>query len=272
MSPIYSDPMPEFSFGTFIDEPGNKKALSACRNVVVMLGHACNPLFICGRSGSGKTHLLHAIGNAALESNPEMKVGYIHAERFYEGVALTYRKKAFAGFRSSLRELDLILLDDVQLLKDKPRSQEELASLIEALVRDNKQVVIASDVRPDALEGFSERLMRRLASGVSVHIAPPGSLPLNRSIREGQTAISEEDIAAGTAQAKDVFSGAKRNPDRIPKLLETIHRVWMQEGSDLRLGQLLVNLASEHGVSNDLFYVEDDQLMCWLLESQRQEV
>lgn len=139
------------TFDTFVSSSGNRAALSASRNAVAMLGHACSPLFICGRSGSGKTHLLHAIGNAVREVSPSVTVGYICAEDYCSSVATAYRKKTFENFRSRLRALDLLLLDDVQLLKDKSRSQEELASLIDALVRDKKQVVIASDVRPDGL-------------------------------------------------------------------------------------------------------------------------
>ncbi len=256
------------TFDTFVSASGNRAALSASRNAVAMLGHACNPLFICGRSASGKTHLLHAIGNAVREVSPSVTVGYICTEDYCSSVATAYRKKTFENFRSRLRALDLLLLDDVQLLKDKPRSQEELASLIDALVRDKKQVVIASDVRPDALEGFSERLVTRLSSGAIVRIDPVRPIPLNGVDRAGEPAISPDDIARAVRQVEGVFSGGARDPDRIPKLLEAIRRVWAQEGTDLRLGQLLMNLSAEYGVGNDLFYVEDDQLVEWLLDKE----
>lgn len=257
------------TFDTFVSASGNRAALSSSRNAVAMLGHACNPLFICGRSASGKTHLLHAIGNAVREVSPSVTVGYICTEDYCSSVATAYRKKTFENFRSRLRALDLLLLDDVQLLKDKPRSQEELASLIDALVRDKKQVVIASDVRPDALEGFSERLVTRLSSGAIVRIDPVRPIPLNGVDRAGEPAISPDDIARAVRQVEGVFSGGARDPDRIPKLLEAIRRVWAQEGTDLRLGQLLMNLSAEYGVGNDLFYVEDDQLVEWLSDKER---
>jgi len=257
------------TFDTFVSASGNRAALSASRNAVAMLGHACNPLFICGRSASGKTHLLHAIGNAVREVNPSMTVGYISTEDYCVSVTTAYRKKSFENFRSRLRALDLLLLDDVQLLKDKSRSQEELASLIDALVRDKKQVVIASDVRPDALEGFSEGLVTRLSSGAIVRIDPVRPIPLKGVDRAGEPALSVDDIARAAKRVEGVFSGGERDPDRIPKLLEAIRRVWVQEGTDLRLGQLLMNLSAEHGVGNDLFYVEDDQLVEWLSGKER---
>lgn len=257
------------TFDTFVSASGNRAALSASRNAVAMLGHACNPLFICGRSASGKTHLLHAIGNAVREVSPSVAVGYICAEDYCSSVATAYRKKTFENFRSRLRALDLLLLDDVQLLKDKSRSQEELASLIDALVRDKKQVVIASDVRPDALEGFSERLVTRLSSGAIVRIDPVRPIPLGCEDRAGEPVISTDDIARAVRQVEGVISGGERDPDRMPKLLEAIRRVWVQEGTDLRLGQLLMNLSAEHGVGNDLFYVEDDQLVEWLSDKER---
>lgn len=257
------------TFDTFVSASGNRAALSASRNAVAMLGHACNPLFICGRSASGKTHLLHAIGNAVREMSPSVTVGYISTEDYCSSVATAYRKKTFENFRSRLRALDLLLLDDVQLLKDKPRSQEELASLIDALVRDKKQVVIASDVRPDALEGFSERLVTRLSSGAIVRIDPVRPIPLKGVGRAGEPAISVDDIARAAKRVEGVFPGGERDPDRISKLLEAIRRVWIQEGTDLRLCQLLANLSAEHGVGNDLFHVEDDQLVEWLSDKER---
>lgn len=255
-----------FPFKAYLSDRANKAALSAC-------GHAMcqrypRPLYVYGRSGSGKTLLLYAKGNQSQALNPDMRIGYISAEDYCASVVNAYRKKSFESFRSSFRALDLLLFDDVQLLKDKPKAQEELASLVDALVRDQKRIVICGDVPAEVLEGLSERLVSRLSSGVTVHIAPPGPTPLKGEGRAGESAISTEDITQVLGRVEGIFSGKQRNPNRIPALLEVVRRVWMQSDTDIRLGQLLVNLSSAHGAGNDLFYVEDDQLMEWLLEHE----
>lgn len=255
-----------FPFKAYLSDRANKAALSAC-------GHALcqrypRPLYVYGRSGSGKTLLLYAKGNHSQALNPDMRIGYISAEDYCASVVNAYRKKSFESFRSSFRALDLLLFDDVQLLKDKPKAQEELASLVDALVRDEKRIVICGDVPAESLEGLSERLVTRLNSGKTIHIAPPGPVSLGGEDRAGEPAISTDEVARAVRQVAGVFSGRKRDPDRIPKLLQAIRRVWVQEDSDLRLGQLLVNLSVEHGRSNDLFYVEDDELMEWLLDKE----
>ena len=261
-----TDLIQTFPFKAYLSDRANKAALSAC-------GHAMcqcypRPLYVYGRSGSGKTLLLYAKGNESQALNPDMRIGYISAEDYCASVVNAYRKKSFENFRSSFRALDLLLFDDVQLLKDKPKSQEELVSLIDALVRDEKRIVICGDVPAEALEGLSERLVSRLSSGATVHIAPPGPVSLGSEDRAGESVISSDDIAKAAKRVEHIFAGERRNTDRIPVLLETIRRVWVQEGSDLRLGQLLVNLSVEHGRSNDLFYVEDDELMEWLLDKE----
>lgn len=245
----------------------NSAALYACMGALPF--REPRPLYVYGRSGSGKTVLLYAIGNELQRVNPDMRIGYISAEDYCSSVATAYRKKSFESFRSSCRALDMLLFDDVQLLNGKPRAQEELVSLIDALMRDKKWIVICGDAPAEELEGLSERLVTRSRSGGTVHVAPPGPEPLGGEDRAGEPAISTDDIARAVRQVECVFTGEARDPDRIPKLLEAIRRVWAQEGTDLRLGQLLMNLSAEHGVGNDLFYVEDDQLVEWLSDKER---
>ncbi|MFM7123619.1 MAG: chromosomal replication initiator protein DnaA, partial [Fluviibacter sp.] len=151
----------------------NELARAACMKVSEAPGGAYNPLFIYGGAGLGKTHLIHAIGNAVLAADPTKVVRYVHAEDYYSDVVRAYQQKAFDSFKRTYRSIDLLLLDDVQFLKGKDRSQEEFFYLFNALVEARKQIVITCDTYPKAIEGLEDRLITRLDWGLTVQIEPP---------------------------------------------------------------------------------------------------
>lgn len=165
--------MPHFSFDSLVVGKANELARAACLNVSQSPGGAYNPLFIYGGAGLGKTHLIHAIGNAVLATDPSKVVRYVHAEDYYSDVVRAYQQKAFDSFKRNYRSLDLLLLDDVQFLKGKDRSQEEFFYLFNALVEARKQIVITCDTYPKAIEGLEDRLITRLDWGLTVQIEPP---------------------------------------------------------------------------------------------------
>lgn len=165
--------MPHFTFDSLVVGKANELARAACLNVSQSPGGAYNPLFIYGGAGLGKTHLIHAIGNAVLSADPTKVVRYVHAEDYYSDVVRAYQQKAFDSFKRNYRSLDLLLLDDVQFLKGKDRSQEEFFYLFNALVEARKQIVITCDTYPKAIEGLEDRLITRLDWGLTVQIEPP---------------------------------------------------------------------------------------------------
>ncbi len=165
--------MPHFTFDSLVVGKANELARAACLNVAQSPGGAYNPLFIYGGAGLGKTHLIHAIGNAVLANDPSKVVRYVHAEDYYSDVVRAYQQKAFDSFKRNYRSLDLLLLDDVQFLKGKDRSQEEFFYLFNALVEARKQIVITCDTYPKAIEGLEDRLITRLDWGLTVQIEPP---------------------------------------------------------------------------------------------------
>ncbi len=165
--------MPHFTFDSLVVGKANELARAACLNVSQSPGGAYNPLFIYGGAGLGKTHLIHAIGNAVLAADPTKIVRYVHAEDYYSDVVRAYQQKAFDSFKRNYRSLDLLLLDDVQFLKGKDRSQEEFFYLFNALVEAKKQIVITCDTYPKAIEGLEDRLITRLDWGLTVQIEPP---------------------------------------------------------------------------------------------------
>lgn len=165
--------MPHFTFDELVVGKANELARAACMKVAETPGGAYNPLFIYGGAGLGKTHLIHAIGNAVLAADPTKVVRYVHAEDYYSDVVRAYQQKAFDSFKRTYRSIDLLLLDDVQFLKGKDRSQEEFFYLFNALVEARKQIVITCDTYPKAIEGLEDRLITRLDWGLTVQIEPP---------------------------------------------------------------------------------------------------
>jgi len=136
-------------------------------------GVAYNPLFIYGGVGLGKTHLIQAIGNHILESDPDAKIRYLHAERFVADVVKAYQQKSFEQFKELYRTLDLLLVDDIQFFAGKSRTQEEFFYAFNALLDNKKQLVLTCDTSPKDLQGIEDRLISRFGWGLTVGIDPP---------------------------------------------------------------------------------------------------
>ncbi len=162
-----------FSFDNLVVGKANDLARAAAQQVAHNPGGAYNPLFIYGGAGLGKTHLIHAIGNAILTDNPEKVVRYVHAEDYYSDVVRAYQQKSFDSFKRQYRSLDVLLLDDVQFFNGKNRSQEEFFFLFNALIEAKKQIIITCDTYPKDINGLDDRLVTRFDWGLTVQIEPP---------------------------------------------------------------------------------------------------
>ena len=161
------------TFDTLIEGTANRMGRAAALHVASSLGHQYNPLFIYGGVGLGKTHLMHAIGNKLMADNPAAKVLYIHAEQFVSDVVKAYQRKTFEEFKQRYHSLDLLLIDDVQFLANKDRTQEEFFNAFEALLARKSHIVMTSDTYPKGLADIHERLVSRFDSGLTVAIEPP---------------------------------------------------------------------------------------------------
>ena len=136
-------------------------------------GKGYNPLFLYGGVGLGKSHLIHAIGNYLIQTNPNARVRYIHAEAYVSDVVRAYQRKSFDEFKRYYHSLDLLLIDDIQFFAGKQRTQEEFFYAFEALIAAQKQIIITSDTYPTELGEINPRLLTRFASGLTVAIEPP---------------------------------------------------------------------------------------------------
>jgi chromosomal replication initiator protein len=164
---------PEFTFESHVEGKSNQLARAAAKQVGENPGGAYNPLFIYGGVGLGKTHLMEAAGNLMLKHHPSANVAYIHSERFVADMVKALQHNAINEFKKLYRNLDALLIDDIQFFVGKERSQEELFHTFNALQESKRQVIITADRFPKELIGVEERLVSRFGSGLIVSIDPP---------------------------------------------------------------------------------------------------
>lgn len=164
---------PDFTFETHVEGKSNQLARAAARQVGENPGGAYNPLFIYGGVGLGKTHLMHAAGNLMLQHRPGTNIAYVHSERFVADMVKAFQHNAINEFKKLYRNLDALLIDDIQFFVGKERSQEEFFHTFNTLQESKRQVIITADRFPKELVGVEERLISRFGSGLIVSIEPP---------------------------------------------------------------------------------------------------
>lgn len=164
---------PLYTFDHFIVGASNSLAYSAAQAVAKAFGRIHNPLFIYGGVGTGKTHLMHAIGNAVLRTSPKTTLLYTSCEQFTNDLIESLRSKATEKFRSKYRKLDLLLVDDIQFLSRSEYAQEEFFNTFNALYNVNHQIILASDRLPEEIPKLAIRLTSRFQGGLIVDVKPP---------------------------------------------------------------------------------------------------
>ena len=164
---------PKQRFETFVVGNSNRFATAAAQAVANNPGNVYNPLFIYGNSGLGKTHLMYAIGNAILETRPNAKVKYVTSETFTNEIINAIQNHTVKDFQEKYRTIDCLIIDDIQFLENKERTQEEFFHTFNALKESNKQIVISSDRHPQSMDKLEERLRSRFVNGLTVDVQPP---------------------------------------------------------------------------------------------------
>lgn len=164
---------PKYTFETFVIGASNRFAHAAAVAVAEAPAKAYNPLFVYGESGLGKTHLLHAIGHYAHSLYPGVRVRYVNSEEFTNDFINSIRDDKASAFQRRYRDVDVLLIDDIQFLQGKMQTQEEFFHTFNTLHNANKQVVITSDVPPKQLAGFEERMRSRFEWGLITDVQPP---------------------------------------------------------------------------------------------------
>ena len=164
---------PKYTFDTFVIGSSNRFAHAAAVAVAEAPAKAYNPLFVYGESGLGKTHLLHAIGHYARNLYPGVRVRYVNSEEFTNDFINSIRDDKAQNFQRRHRDVDILMIDDIQFLQGKVQTQEEFFHTFNTLHNANKQVVITSDLPPKQLAGFEERMRSRFEWGLLTDVQPP---------------------------------------------------------------------------------------------------
>lgn len=164
---------PKYTFNTFVVGPSNQFAHAAALRVAENPGEAYNPLFIYGGVGLGKTHILNAIGNAFIDKRPNMVVCYISSEQFTNEVISCLRHGKMAEFKEKYRNVDALLMDDIQFISGKTTTQEEFFHTFNSLYEKQKQIVVSSDRPPQEISDITDRLRSRFHMGLIADIQPP---------------------------------------------------------------------------------------------------
>ena len=207
------------TFDTYVTGKANQLAHSAGIQVAENPGYTYNPLYIYGGVGLGKTHLLQAIGNHLLKDKPQAKVCYIHATNYISNVVKAFQNKTFDEFKQFYNSLDLLLIDDIQFIADKPGTQQEFFYTLNSLIDTHKQVVITCDTFPKELSGIEPRLTSRFTCGLTVAVEPPG-LEMRVAI------LLQKSITNNSPISEDVaFFIAKHVRSNIRELEGALNRI-----------------------------------------------
>ncbi|MEX8494768.1 chromosomal replication initiator protein DnaA [Sphaerotilus sp.] len=241
---------PALTFDTLVPGRANQMARTAAMHVVSSPGGMYNPLFLYGGVGLGKTHLIHAVGNALLKEHKDARVLYLHAEQFISDVVRNYQRKTFDELKAKYHSLDLLLIDDVQFFAGKDRTQEEFFNAFEALLTKRAHIIMTSDTYPKGLVDIDERLTSRFDAGLTVAIEPP-ELEMRVAI------LMKKSVAEGSQMPEDVaFFIAKNVRANVRELEGALRKVLAYS----RFSHKDINIALAREALKDLLSIQNRQI------------
>ena len=164
---------PKYTFNSFVVGPFNELAYAVAQAIITNPGQTYNPFFVYGGTGLGKTHMIQSIGNTVKQKYPNKKIFYVSLERFAIDYVNSIQNKNPNTFKEKYRKYDVLIMDDIQFITGKDRTQEELFHLFNIMHENNKQIIFSSDKHPNFIQGLEERLQSRFASGMTVQITEP---------------------------------------------------------------------------------------------------
>ncbi len=241
---------PALNFETLVPGRANQMARTAALHVAGAPGQMYNPLFIYGGVGLGKTHLIHAVGNALLSDRPDARILYLHAEQFITDVVKNYQRKTFDELKAKYHQLDLLLIDDVQFFAGKERTQEEFFNAFEALLAKRAHIIMTSDTYPKGLVDIDERLTSRFDAGLTVAIEPP-ELEMRVAIL-----MRKAELEATTMPEDVAFFVAKNVRANVRELEGALRKILAYS----RFSQKDINIQLARDALKDLLSIQNRQI------------
>lgn len=245
-----------YTLGNFLTSPENRLAHAACQNVATYPGETYNPLFIYGKVGMGKTHLLQGVANEMQKNDPNALVAYMTSEMFVNEVIRAIQTKSMEAFRNKYRKVDAFIIDDIQFLANKERTQEEFFHTFNTLHDLGSQIILSSDRPPQELRLLSERLVSRFESGMIVDVKMPDFETrlaiLQQKAQQAQVFVNEEVlkfIAHNVTHSVRALEGVMKQAIALYELEHTAPTV-----------QSVSKLIKTHQKETDLKYVGPQEL------------
>ncbi|MEE8138227.1 MAG: chromosomal replication initiator protein DnaA [Thermoanaerobaculia bacterium] len=224
---------PRYVFASFVVGSSNQFAHAAARAVAENPSKSYNPLFLYGGVGLGKTHLLHAIGHALSRKHPTLQVVYLPAEQFVNDLISSLRFNRMPDFRARYRSIDVMMVDDIQFLANKERTQEEFFHTFNTLYTSQKQIVLSSDSSPRNIPALEERLRSRLEWGLIADIQPPD---LETKVAILRRKADHEDVVLPDDVALFIAEQVKSNIRELEGMLNRVIAFSSLTGKPLSLG------------------------------------
>jgi len=221
------------TFDSFVEGQGNAFALAIARQAAAWADGHFNPIFFCGPYGYGKTHLLNAIAWEAQRLRPDARVVYLTAERFLSTFVRAAQDRTMAAFKDSLRNADMLLIDDVQFVGGKAGTQEELLSTLTALIEDGKKIILSADRPPMALTEVEPRLRSHLASRLTCPVEPADRALKLAVARNRIQALANLGVVSGEAQAEVLEHLVDRTPGSMRELEGAVNTLAAVAGARL---------------------------------------
>jgi len=256
---------PRYTFNEFVSGSTNQFAYSAAEAVAEKPGTSYNPLFIYGGVGLGKTHLINAIGNAILDKNPDKKVCYYTSERFINELITSLRCSKMEDFRRKFRSVDVLLIDDIQFIAGKERTQEEFFHTFNELYEAQRQIVVTSDKFPKEIPGLEERLRSRFEWGLIADIQPLDletkqailklksekmgiDLPEDVSLFLAGSSTSNVRDLEGYLNRLNLFSRMKSIPISLKMAQETLKDILSKKNQEVSVEEIQKAVASFYNI------------------------
>jgi len=261
---------PKYNFNSFVVGPFNELAYAVAQAIITNPGQNYNPFFVYGGTGLGKTHMIQAIGNTIKIKHPSKKVYYVSLERFAIDYINSIQNKNPNSFKEKYRKYDVIIMDDIQFISGKDKTQEELFHLFNTLYESNKQIIFSSDKHPNFIQGLEERLQSRFASGMTVQIVEPdyeSRVAIIKAKFESTNCIIKPEVVASLAESLEgnirelegslntvICQSQLKNRSLTLAEVKTLIKNNIRPKKTVAIKDIVKIVAEQYGISEDVIY------------------